>query len=584
MRARPSQHQVLHKRIVSLTVFLLLVFGLVVARLFALQVISNRYYKALAEDQYTLVKKLTPERGEIEIVDKFSAEPQPVAANITKDLVYANPVSIKDPKAVADALAPILNLDPKDVLAKISDKTKQYVPLKKQLADDEEQKVKDLHLPGIAFDPEVIRFYPEATLLSQVLGYVGYKGNDKVGLYGLEKYFETDLKGTPGSLSQEKDATGAWIFGAKRDLQPAVNGDNLILTIDKNIQFKAESVLKDTVDKNGADSGSVIVMDPTTGAILAMANYPTFDPNDYNKTKDPALFSNNAVIGNYEPGSVFKPITMAAAVEEGKVSPDSTYNDTWQVVESDGKVIKNSDGKAHGVSTMVQVLDESLNTGAVYVKEQMGNAKFLDYLKKFGFGQKTGVELPETSGSLATLEKGNVKVNFDTAAFGQGITVTPLQLMEAYTALANGGVMMQPYIVQAHVKPDGKIVNTEPKKAGQVVSAQTASTISAMLVDVVENGHGKKAAVKGYYIGGKTGTAQVPRKDGQGYEPNNNIGTFIGYGPIEKPKFLMMVRVDHPRDVSFAESSAAPPFSQIAQFILNYYNIPPTRVVDAAKK
>jgi stage V sporulation protein D (sporulation-specific penicillin-binding protein) len=275
---------------------------------------------------------------------------------------------------------------------------------------------------------------------------------------------------------------------------------------------------------------------------------------------------------------------MAAAVEEGKVSPDSTYNDTGQVVESDGKVIKNSDGKAHGVSTMVQVLDESLNTGAVYVKEQMGNAKFLDYLKKFGFGQKTGVELPETSGSLATLEKGNVKVNFDTAAFGQGITVTPLQLMEAYTALANGGVMMQPYIVQAHVKPDGKIVNTEPKKAGQVVSAQTASTISAMLVDVVENGHGKKAAVKGYYIGGKTGTAQVPRKDGQGYEPNNNIGTFIGYGPIEKPKFLMMVRVDHPRDVSFAESSAAPPFSQIAQFILNYYNIPPTRVVDAAKK
>ncbi len=583
MRARPQQHQVFRKRIVTLTVFLLLVFALIIVRLAILQVFSGGYYRALAEDRYTLVKKLIPERGKIEITDKFSPDPELVATNIDRDLVFANPTSITDPKLAADSLALVLGQKPEDILGKITDKSKKYVVLQKRLTDDQEQKIKDLHLPGIAFEPEVVRFYPQKTLLAHVMGYVGYKGDEKAGLYGLERSFEDQLKGAPGSLAQERDATGAWIFGTRRDLVPAVNGDNLILTVDKNIQFKAEAVLKDAVDKNGADSGSVIVMDPHSGAVLAMASYPTFDPNEFNKVTDPSTFSNRATVGNYEPGSVFKAITLAAAIDEGKVSPDSTYNDSGQIVESDGKIIKNSDGKAHGVQTMNQVLEESLNTGAAYAKDQIGNIDFLKYVQKFGFGKITGIELPESSGNLSNL-KGNIKINFDTASFGQGISVTPIQLMQAYTALANGGKMVRPYIVQARVSPDGKVATTQTQELDQVISQQTASTLSAMLVNVVEFGHGKRAAVKGYYIGGKTGTAQGPAKNGKGYEANNNIGTFIGYGPVEKPRFLMLVRVDHPRNVTFAESSAAPAFGQIAQFIMNYFDIPPTRPVDAPKK
>jgi cell division protein FtsI/penicillin-binding protein 2 len=432
-----------------------------------------------------------------------------------------------------------------------------------------------LKLSGIFLDSEDIRFYPQQNLLSQTLGFVGYKGDKKAGLYGLERYFEDDLAGTSGELREEKDTGGAWIFGSTRQLLPARDGANLVLTVDKTIQFKAENVLKDAVAKHGADGGCVIVVNPKTGAILAMANYPDFNPNEYNKVEDPKLYLNTAVTGNYEPGSVFKPLTMAAAVNENKVGPDTTYEDKGAVV-IDNYTIKNSDNKAHGIQTMTQVLGESLNTGVIFAKDQIGNAEFFKYIKRFGFGRETGIELPEMVGNLDNL-KADIKVNFATASFGQGISVTPIQLIQAFTALANEGKMMKPYIVQAKITPDGKVQSTEPRAVDNVITSKTANVVSAMLVDVVENGHGKKAGVPGYYIAGKTGTAQVPKKDGRGYEENNNIGSFIGYGPVENPQFLMLVRIDHPRDVTFAETTAAPAFGELAQFILNYYHIPPTR-------
>ena len=316
-------------------------------------------------------------------------------------------------------------------------------------------------------------------------------------------------------------------------------------------------------------------MDPKTGAVLAMANYPSFDPNAYSKVKDVAAFNNLATVGSYEPGSVFKPLTMAAAVNEGKVTAETTYVDSGSA-EIDGYTIKNSDEKAHGTQTMSQVLEESLNTGVIFAKNQIGNEKFLQYVKKFGFGQPTGIELPEAKGDLSGLT-GNISVNYATASFGQGISVTPIQMMQSFTALANNGTMMRPYIIQSRVTESGKVIETKPEQMGQVVTSQTAASVTGMLVNVVELGHGKKASVPGYYVAGKTGTAQVPRKDGRGYEPNNNIGTFIGYAPANDAKFLMLVRVNHPRNVAFAESSAAPAFGTMAQFLLNYYDIAPTR-------
>jgi cell division protein FtsI (penicillin-binding protein 3) len=363
--------------------------------------------------------------------------------------------------------------------------------------------------------------------------------------------------------------------------QPAQDGADLILTIDKTIQFQAENILDDTVTKNGADSGCVIVANPKTGAILAIAGYPDFNPNQYNLVTDPSVFNDEAVTGSYEPGSVFKAITMAAALDEGKVTPQTTYDDTGDVLV-DGFHIHDSDNKAHGITTMTQVLDWSYNDGAVYAEQQLGNQDFLKYVNKFGFGQPTNIELPEAVGNLSSLNDNNIQVNFDTASFGQGITVTPMQVLQAYTAFANGGKMMKPYIVQSEVFPNGRVINTQPQVASQVISSQTASTIDAMLLDVVENGYGKEAGVPGYYVAGKTGTAQVAGPDGK-YLVNDNIGTFVGFAPVTNPQFVMLMRIDHPRDASFAETTATPAWGKLAQFILNYDQIPPERPIVASK-
>jgi cell division protein FtsI/penicillin-binding protein 2 len=258
---------------------------------------------------------------------------------------------------------------------------------------------------------------------------------------------------------------------------PAQDGESLILTIDKNIQYKAEEVLKNTVDKNLANSGCVVIADPKTGKILAMAGYPDFDPNKFNEVTDPAVFNNEATTGVYEPGSIFKPLTMAAAINEGKVTPDSTYVDEGQI-KIDDKIIKNSEPKARGVQTMTQVLEESLNTGAIFAKDQIGNQKFLEYIKKFGFGQKTGIELMEKKGNLDNL-KGSINVNFATASFGQGITATPIQMIKAFSVFVNNGKMLRPYIVASKIFPDGKREDTKTQELDQVISPQTASTLAA---------------------------------------------------------------------------------------------------------
>lgn len=576
-----SIEKTFNKRMVWLTVLLLICFVVITFRLVSLQLAQGNDYRLQADGQRTSVRTITPNRGEIKIADRFSGQPSTVATSMEKPLVYAIPASMTDREGVAKALSPILGITEQEILDKTADSSKKYVPLKRQLTDEDKKKIEDLNLTGIAFDKETVRFYPEGSFLSQVLGFVGYKEDVKTGLYGIEQAFNKYLSGTPGSLAQEGSASGAWIFGARRDQVPAQDGDSILLTIDKTIQFKAENVIKKAVDDNSADSGSIVIMDPKTGAIMAMATYPTFDPNDYAKVEDASVYNNQATLGAYEPGSIFKPITLSAALNEGKITAQTTYNDTGEV-NIDGYTIKNSDLKAHGTQTMTQALEESLNTGMIFAKETIGNKKFADYIERFGFGKKTGIEVPEAKGDLSNLN-GNIKVNYHTATFGQGVSVTPIQMVQAFGAMANGGKMMKPYLVNARITGTGKVEETKPQEVGQPITLQTASTISAMMVNVVENGHGKRAAVKGYYVAGKTGTAQVPKKDGGGYETNNNIGSFAGFAPVEDPRFVMLVRVNHPRTVSFAESTAAPAFGTMAQFLLQYFNVPPTRI-DQPKK
>jgi cell division protein FtsI/penicillin-binding protein 2 len=577
-----SIEKIFNKRMVWLTVLLLLCFLIITFRLASLQIAQGGQYRVQADGQRTSVRTITPARGEIKIADRFTGQPSTVATSMERPLVFAVPASMTDREGAAKALAPILGMTEQEILDKTAQLSKKYVPLKRQLTDEVKKQIEDLNLAGIAFDKEIIRFYPEGSFLSQVLGFVGYKEDVKTGLYGIEQAFNKYLAGTPGSLAQEGSASGAWIFGARRDQVAARDGDTVLLTIDKTIQFKAESVIKKAVEDNSADSGSIVIMDPKTGAIMAMATYPTFDPNEYAKVEDPAVYNNQATLGQYEPGSIFKPVTLSAALNEGKITAQTTYNDTGEI-EIDGYTIKNSDAKAHGIQTMTQALEESLNTGMIFAKETIGNKKFADYVERFGFGKKTGIEVPEAKGDLSNLN-GNIKVNYHTATFGQGLSVTPIQMVQAFGAMANGGKMMKPYLVNARITGDGKVEETKPEEVGHPITVQTASTISAMMVNVVENGHGKRAAVKGYYVAGKTGTAQVPKKEGGGYEANNNIGSFAGYAPVEDPRFVMLVRVNHPRTVSFAESTAAPAFGTMAQFLLQYFNVAPTRLDQIVKK
>lgn len=572
-----SHGQLIHRRSIILVVLILIVFSGLVVRLFVLQVKSAEFYRAKAFGQYNVEKILQPARGEIKIADKATGQTFTVATSIKKDLLYAIPKDITDGAGFAKAVGDVTGLPQDEINSRIADRAKRYVVLKRGLTEQELKALKALELPGVGFDADTARFYPENNFLSSVLGFVGYKGTERVGVYGLEEAFEEELRGAAGSVSQEKDISGAWIFAGKREITPQRDGDTIILTIDRTIQHMAEEIIKGAVTDNHADSGSIVVMDPKTGAIWAMASYPDFNPNEYNKVEDSSIFQNMVTLGSYEPGSIFKPLTMAASIDAGKISPETTYVDTGSV-EIDGYTIQNSDKKAHGKQTMTQALEESLNTGSIFAKEQIGNKKFFEYLQKFGLGKPTGIELRESSGNLDNL-RANILVNYHTASFGQGITVTPLQMVEAFSAIANGGKMMRPYIVQTRITGLGDVVQTKPVVASQVISRDAASKVGGMMVAVVENGHGKRAQAPGYYVAGKTGTAQVSKKDGRGYEDDINIGSFIGFAPAEDPKFVALVRVNHPRNVLYAESTAAPAFGKLAQFILNYLNVPPNREV-----
>jgi len=579
-KAAKTNNQAGAKNSYRLRIFLLLFaitvgIGLIETRLFYLQIVKKSYYQALAENQHSFDGTIDPKRGEIFLTPVQGDQPVLVATNVAKDTVYAVPKEIDDKKGTASRLGPLIEFSAHDLEAKF-DSTSSYVSLKKELAPDVSEKIKSLKLKGIYLESADVRFYPEKTLASQVVGFLGYKGNERVGQYGVEGKFDQALAGQKGSLGADTDASGKPITFASRDYVPAKDGDDIYLTIDPAIQFKTEEVLKTEVEKHGADSGSITVMNPKTGAIMAMANFPSFDSNNYSKVKDLSVFSNKILSADYEPGSVFKPITMAAALNEGKVTADTTYEDTG-LLKIDDKQIKNSDALAHGVQTMTQVLELSLNTGAVFAEQQIGNDIFKKYVRTFGFGKPEDFELSgQVAGNLANLDRKS-DIFFATASFGQGITVTPLQLISAYTAIANEGKIMKPYIVDKIVHSDGSQDVTKPSVGSQILDPKTTATLSAMLVNVVENGHGKKAAVKGFYIAGKTGTAQVAFKDRAGYDPNTNIGSFIGFGPVENPQFLMLVRIDNPKDVKFAETTAAPAFGEIASFILNYLQIQPTR-------
>ena len=346
-------------------------------------------------------------------------------------------------------------------------------------------------------------------------------------------------------------------------MTPPVAGENLILTLDPVIQVEAERILQNAVEKHGAVAGSVIVQEPDTGRILAMGNWPNFNPNEYQEA-DISDFMNPAVESRYEPGSVMKVITMAAGIDAGKITPQTTFNDTGVLMVS-GRKIQNWDLKAHGVVTMTNVIEKSLNTGAAFAERQTGHPTFLKYMQDFGFSEKTGVDLPgELKGDLGRLmERGAPPVAFATASYGQGVATTPLEMLNAVATIANGGILMRPYVN----------ADLGPQEIRRVISPETAKQVTDMMISAVDKA--EVAAISGYTVAGKTGTAQIPARGGYTDEV---IHTYIGFGPTAHPRFIILLKLDKPAGAPLAGTTVVPAFRDLAQFILGYMNIPPDRV------
>jgi cell division protein FtsI/penicillin-binding protein 2 len=568
-----------HSRLRLFRFLVVALFVVLTMRLFVLQVLSHDFYAALAFDQHNIFAKLYPERGTIYLQDPHSETGLfPAAVNKNLNLVYAVPRDITNPHDTAEKIAQILELDATEVERKLSLPNDPYEPLKRRVSDEVCDQLRELKLSGIGYIAEPHRFYPESNYLSHVIGFVGLNEDGaQVGRYGIEGYWDDDLTGEPGYLEEERDPLGRWIGSADRSLVPARDGADIVLTVDRAIQYAVCEKLKQAVARHKAVGGAVIVMNPTTGAILAMCGLPDFDPNNFSQVDDVSTFNNPAIFASYEPGSIFKPITMSAAIDAGKVEPDTLYEDKGEVAIGP-HIIRNSDGEKHGWQSMTQVLEKSLNTGTIFAVRELGSKLFQQYVKDFGFGERTKIELEtEARGNISSLEKSG-DIWSVTASYGQGITVTPLQMAAAFSAIANGGKLMRPYIVDRIIDSDGRENITEPEIIRQVISKRAATLLGGMLVRVVEDGHGKRAGASGYWTAGKTGTAQIPRQQGGGYEEDAFIGSFVGFAPVDDPAFVMIVRIDRPQDVLWAEASAAPLFGEISAFLLNYMEIPPNRI------
>lgn len=500
-------------------------------------------------------------RGKIYFQDK-NQKLIPVAINKSFPQIYAVPEEINNPTETAQTIAKVSGLDVDELVDKFSKPEDLYELIQKKSDPILVQKIKDLGLSGIYVNETTSRYYPYGEMASQVLGYVKDDVTDFHGQYGLEKYYDDEL-------SAESQMGGILSFLSLKNILYNNNSYDLVSTIDYNIQKKAEELLKAGAKKWGAEKGNAIVIEPKTGRILAMANYPNFNPNNYSKSSN-NTFMNYSTQMTYEPGSTFKVMTMAAGLESKKITPQTQYYDSGEV-KVDDKTIKNWDLKAHGWQTMTDVIAKSLNTGVVFAESKMGHDLFYQYALKSHINQKTGIDLPgEVKGNINNL-KGFQDVYFATAAFGQGITATPLGMLSIISAIANKGVMMKPYVIEKMVSSDGGNETViEPQQETKIMEEETARLMRVMMANAVEVN--QAATIKGYQVAGKTGTAQVP--DANGEYGNDTIHSFTGFAPAENPRFAILIKLDKP-EADLAGGTVIPIFRELAQFILNYYEIAP---------
>lgn len=533
--------------------------------------------QSLAEDQHFTQSQVEALRGNIYFSDNsILASSNPsfslygLPKTFTKDQILT--VSYQLAKVLVEEREEVDDLA-RDFISKLSQDL-YWVSLKKNLTFQKKKEIENLNLSGIGFNQTNSRFYPEGSSSAHLLGFVGSdaKGGSR-GYFGLEGFYDGELRGVPGFIRNEKDALGLPILIGSFLNTNAKNGKDLILNIDRSVQFIVEEQLKAGIEKYGAKAASAVVMDPKTGAIVALVSFPNYDPSKYYDFPK-EYYKNSIVADQYEPGSTFKVLVMAAALNENLLKPDTKCDICASPVSLGGFEIRTWNNKYYPDSSMKDVIIHSDNTGMVFTGKKLGLDKFYSYLENFGFGNSTNIDLQDESSPDIRVKKNWREIDLATASFGQGIAVTPIQMVTAVSALANGGFLMEPHIVKL-IKDHGSFYEIKPKILRQVLTAAAVDTMKEIMVAAVEEGEAKFLKTKGFKVAGKTGTAQIPVAGH--YDPTKTIASFVGFAPADDPKFVMLIRYDQPTSSIFGSETAAPTFFEIAKDLFTYYKIAPTQ-------
>jgi stage V sporulation protein D (sporulation-specific penicillin-binding protein) len=561
-------------REVFLRVCVLCFMCLLLLRIGYLQIIEHDFFKAKSTIQLKRLIKLYPHRGFI-----FDRHMGPLALTKSSYSVFIVPEKM-DTKIIQE-LCSVLNLDIQEWTEKIQNSKSNFLWLKRQLSTEEYKQLKSKNLNHVGFIKTEKRVYPKADFASHILGFVGI---DNQGLGGLEHKFDFFLCGTPGKIILEKDPNGYPLLSGEKLSFPPYDGNHLVTTLDPFIQHISQKYLRESISENNAEKGQVIVMDPNNGDILAMVAYPGFNPNE-DETTD-INRKNPCVSDVYEPGSVFKVITFAGALESGVITPQTVM----QVPEE--LVLKNTTiSEAHhrpkgesDMKTASEILEQSLNVGTSLIAMRLGEEKLFDIIKAFKIGDLTGIELPAESKGLVRSLKSWSGVDIAMISFGQGIAVTPIQMISAIAAVANDGIYVKPRILRYMTNANFETLKAIPiSKTPVGISKKTSLQLKEMLKGVVEKGTGIPAQIPGYSIAGKTGTAQKPKVNGLGYDAGKYVASFVGFFPVEKPKYIILVIIDSPKKSIYGSMVAAPVFKKIAQDIIQYFHIPPDYISATSK-
>ena len=566
MKVMPGAIQ---KRLAGFLMLTILALIGLTARIAWIQLGEGQRLSARVQDQLRENRIIQSPRGTI-----YDRNGRELAVSSMSKSLYANPREIKDADALAELLAPIIGVKADTIKNRLIAGA-SFVWLRRTLepeqADAVTALIKEHQLTGLGFIEESKRYYPNDALAAQVLGFVG---TDDVGLEGLEMALDKRIKGRELKQAIDTDSYGTPIFSSIFSFIPKKQGHSVYLTIDSNIQYIVERALDKAMEQTEAKAATVIIMNPKTGEILAMANRPNYNPNQFGQYS-PEEWKNRAVSVVYEPGSTFKAIIAAAALEEGKVRPDEKFIDKGYV-EISGRRIKNWSGDSYGEITFMDIIKDSINTGFVEIGMRVGAAKLTNYVRTFGFGETTGVELPGEEAGILFDPKEMRDSDTATMSIGQSIAVTPLQLTAAIAAIANDGVLLQPRIIKEYRYTDGTLAESfDPVVVRQAISSETARTLTMMLEKVVSEGGAKRAAVQGYRFAGKTGTAEKLKPGGQGYLEGRYIASFAGFGPVEDPEVVALIVLDDPAGIYYGGQIAAPVFSDIMTQVMRYLNVRP---------